>query len=280
LLLLAWRSGAGILEEQTIQNQQWVVAGPDVPGEEIGSGVLEWRESELPEVGPGQVRVRTLLLSLDPANGVWLSLKRTYTDPLRIGDVMRGVLIGEVDESRAEGFARGDLVTGVLGWQDYAVVDPAVLQELPDLPGVPLDAHLSLFSLIGLTAYVGVIDTLNVQPGESAVVSSAAGATGAIAGQIARIRGARTIGIAGGPEKCRYLVDELKFDEAIDYKAEDVDAALGRLCRGKIDAFFDLVGGTTLDAAMHNIGMGGRVLPGQVFGYRRQSSQPGPNRRR
>ena len=191
-----------------MKNRQWTIARGARPGEMLAHDVLEWRVTEVPDLESGQVLVRTLLLSLDPANRVWLTLGPSYLDePLHVGSVMPGFVIGRVEESRAEGFAPGDLVTGLLGWQDFTVVPPSSVQHLPDLPGLPLDAFLGLVSVVGLTAYVGIIDVLEVQAGETVLVSGAAGASGSLAGQIARIRGARVIGIAGGTEKCSHLVE-------------------------------------------------------------------------
>src|SRR3954466_1585484 len=181
----------------------------------------EVTEEPVPQPGPGQFLVRNLYLSLDPAMRGWMNEGRSYIEPVGIGDVMRAGAVGKVLASNHDGFSEGDHVTGVFGVQEYATVEAgAALKIDPDL--APLPAYLGALGMPGMTAYFGVLDVGEMKEGDTVVVSGAAGAVGSVAGQVARIKGAgRVIGIAGGEEKCRWLVDELGFDAAIDYKAEE-----------------------------------------------------------
>jgi hypothetical protein len=190
---------------------------------------------------------------------------------------MRGGCVGRVVESRHPGYQAGELVTGLFGWQDYALSDgDGMVQKVPE--GVPPTLPLSVLGLTGVTAYFGLKDVGRPEPGETVVVSGAAGATGSIVGQLAKAWGCRTIGIAGGPEKCGWLTAELGFDGAIDYKAEDVRARLRELCPDGVDVFFDNVGGEILDAALANLAMRGRVvLCGAIAIYNAESPPPGPS---
>jgi NADPH-dependent curcumin reductase CurA len=197
---------------------------------------------------------------------------------VRIGDVMRSGAAGRVVESRDPAFAPGDLVVGMLGWQDYALVKSAPQGSLNKLPaGVPVELAMSALGATGMTAYFGVLDVAKPKAGETFVVSGAAGATGSVAGQIARIQGCRVVGIAGGPEKCDWLLKEAKFDAAIDYKREKVGARLRDLCPKGIDVYFDNVGGEQLEDALANLAMHGRiVLCGAIAAYNDAEPRPGP----
>ncbi|MEO1367719.1 MAG: NADP-dependent oxidoreductase, partial [Acidobacteriota bacterium] len=181
-----------------------------------------------PEPGDGEVLVRLIYLSLDPAMRGWMTDRKSYIEPIGLGDVMRGLVLGEVTESNAEGFAAGDLVSGALGWRQWAVAKPKELQKLPK--GMPLPLFLGPLGMTGLTAYFGLLDIGAPKAGETVVVSAAAGAVGSVVGQIAKIVGCRTVGIAGGPEKCRQLTEEFGFDAAVDYKNDDVMKALKKAC--------------------------------------------------
>jgi hypothetical protein len=260
-----------------MRSGQWVIAKAAPDGETVAQDTFEWREADLPELAEGQLQVRLRYLSLDPSNRVWLTLEDNYLPALHQGDVMPGYGLAEVEQSRAQGFDPGSLVLGLLAWSERAVVDAAGLFPVQRTDGVPLDAYLSLLGLIGLTAYVGM-DVLGVQPGETVLVSAAAGATGSLAGQIAKIRGARVIGTAGGPEKCAYLREQLGFDGAIDYKSADIETELRRLAPDGIDAFYDNVGGDVLDAAMANLAMNARILiAGAIADYTAGLGTRGPS---
>jgi NADPH-dependent curcumin reductase CurA len=225
----------------------------------------------------GQILVRNLYLSLDPTQRGWIS-RDTYMPAVKIGEVVRSFAAGRVVASRNPVFATGDLVQGLFGWQDYAVVDagkPGAVNRVP--PGAPLTLALGALGVTGLTAYFGLLDVGKAKAGETVVVSGAAGATGSVVGQIARIKGCRTIGIAGGPEKCAWVVNELGFDACIDYKHEDVFARLGGLCPHGVDVYFDNVGGEILDAALAHLALRGRVvLCGAISQYNATETVVGP----
>ncbi|MRG93179.1 NADP-dependent oxidoreductase [Polyangium spumosum] len=237
---------------------------------------FSWQEEAVPELGPGQILVQTLYLSVDPTQRIW-SAYDSYLPAVAIGEVMRAGGVGRVLRSNLPDFSPGDLVYGMTGWQTHAVMEPSVRgpRKLP--PGTPPTMALSLLGLTGLTAYFGLLDVGRVKEGETVVVSGAAGATGNAVGQIAKIKGARVVGIAGGPAKCAWIKDELGFDAAIDYKAEDVKKRLGELCPGGIDVYFDNVGGAILEAALAHLAMRGRVvLCGSIGDYNNPAGSSGP----
>ncbi len=208
----------------------------------------------------GEVLLETLYLSIDPAMRVWLNEDPGYVPPIALGEVMRAGGIARVVESRAAGFVAGDLVQARTGWQTHPTLAAADIEKLDTGAGTPLD-WLGLLGMTGLTAYFGLRDVGRVRPGETVLVSGAAGAVGQVVGQIARIEACRVVGIAGGAEKCAVLTGELGFDAAIDYKAEpDLGAAIARACPGGVDVFYDNVGGATLDAALANLRLRGRVV--------------------
>ena len=209
---------------------------------------------------PGEVRLETLYLSIDPAMRVWISENPGYVQRIEIGDIMRAGGIARVVESRADGLAPGDLVWGQLGWQSAPTLRAAGLEKLDLGLGTP-ENWLGLIGITGLTAYFGVRDIGGIRAGETLLVSGAAGAVGQIVGQIGKLEACRVVGLAGGADKCRRLVDDLGFDAAIDYKAEpDLAAAIARACPGGVDVFFDNVGGETLEAAICALAIGGRVV--------------------
>jgi NADPH-dependent curcumin reductase CurA len=225
-------------------------------------------EEPVGEPEPGQVLVQVQILSCDPTQRVWLAAD-SYVPAIGIGEVIRSSGAGRIVASRHPEFAEGDLVAGLLGWQDFAVVDPGGLWPLVRLsPGVQPERGLGVLGLNGLTAYFGLLDIGQPQAGETVVVSGAAGATGSIVGQIAKIKGCRAIGIAGGSEKCRWLTEAAGFDAAIDYKSENVAERLATLCPNGINIYFDNVGGDILDAALASLARHGRVvLCGAISGY-------------
>jgi hypothetical protein len=239
---------------------------------------FRWSEEPVPELGAdGEILVRNLVLSLDPTQRGWIA-RDTYLPAVKLGEVMRSGAAGRVVKSRSPGYAEGDLVMGMFGWQDYAVVKTdGKSAPTKVLPGVPLELAMSTLGLTGITAYFGLLEVGRPLQGQTVVVSGAAGATGSVVGQIARIKGCRAIGIAGGKDKCDWLVKEARFDGAIDYKSEDVGARLRELCPGGIDVYFDNVGGDILDAALAQLAMHGRVvLCGAIATYNDAELRPGP----
>lgn len=253
-------------------NRQWILARR--PSGAIGPDVLRLVESPVPEVPEGACLVRNLYLSLDPTNRIWMSNAEQYMPPVELGAVMRGITIGRVVASRAAELPVGAHVSGLGNWQDYFIARPKQLTRLPDEPGVPLTLYLGLLGMIGATAYFGMLEIGDPKAGENVVVSAAAGAVGSIAGQLAKIRGARVIGIAGDPEKCEWITRELGFDAAIDYKRENVLERLRALAPGGIDVYFDNTGGPILDAVLQHLRLGARIpLCGLISSY--NEAQPG-----
>lgn len=248
------------------------------PAGEIQPGDLELIEEPIRELEHGEVLVRTLYLSLDPTNRIWMSDQDQYMPPVGIGDTMRGGSLGVVEKSRSDRFRQGDVVNaGLGGWTTHVIANAAFLTPAPQLPGVPLTAYMSVLGATGLTAWFGMCDIGKPQPGETVVVSAAAGAVGSIAGQIAKLKGARVIGIAGGKAKCDWLTGELGFDGAIDYKNEDVGVALDRLCPNGIDVNFENVGGEIMDAVVSRMNNFGRMpLCGMISTYNDDDRPSGP----
>lgn len=212
----------------------------------------------VPRAAPkeGEVLVRSVLLSLDAASRAWLQ-GATYKAAVNPGDVMHGYAIGEVVESRSPSFKAGDLVGGQLGWQEWPVVPARSLVRCPDHR--PLSEQLSLIGVAGLTAYHGLIDIAGIREGETLLVSAAAGSVGSLVGQIGKLKGARVIGVAGGKDKCAWVVDALRFDACIDYKNADVPQALKACCPDGVDVYFDNVGGPILQAALFAMRNHGRI---------------------
>lgn len=256
-------------------NQQWLLTSR--PHGEPSESNFTWNESPLPALADGEVLVRNIYLSLDPTNRGWMNETATYLPPIPLGSVMRGGAIGIVEESRNPAFAAGDIVQGLLGWQLYFIGAGPGLTKLPPLP-LPLTAHLGLLGHIGLTAYYGLLDVGKPKPGETLVVSAAAGAVGSLVGQIGKIKELHVVGIAGGPEKCRWLTEELGFDAAIDYRSEDVAASLRQHCPKGVDIYFDNVGGRILEAVLSVIRLGARIpICGMISQYNNTAPQPGPS---
>ena len=257
-------------------NSQWVLKHR--PEAAVGSDQLELMQAPLPELGEGQLLIRNLYLSLDPTNRLWMSDREQYLPPVGIGDVMRGGTMGIVEESRSPRFAVGDIVMPTMGgWQLYTVADGATTGRVRRQDGVPLTAYMSVLGSTGLTAYFGLLDVGQPKEGETVVVTAAAGAVGSIVGQIAKIKGCRVVGIAGGPDKCCWLVDELGFDGAIDYKSEDVGHALDRLCPDGVDVSFENVGGPIMNAVFSRLNKDGRMaLCGMISGYNDEGPMAGP----
>ncbi|MGD8417587.1 MAG: NADP-dependent oxidoreductase [Pseudomonadales bacterium] len=239
-------------------------------------------DEPVPDLGDNEFLIRNLYLAFEPAMRGWLNDVKSYVAPVQIGEVMRASTVGQVVESRNPEFPEGELVTGMFGWQEYAISDgkPGLMGRIGRVPeGVEPTLMLGALGGTGLTAYFGMLDVGKPGEGDVVVVSGAAGATGSVAGQVARIAGAgKVVGIAGGQRKCRWLVDELGFDAAIDYKSEDVHARLREECPNGIDVFFDNVGGEILDAALLNMALHGRiVLCGGISSYNAEALPPGPS---
>ena len=238
---------------------------------------FDFVESPLPTAGAGEVLVKILHVSLDPAMRGWMNEGKSYIPPVAIGEVMRAGAAGMVVESRHADFSVGDYVVGSLGVQEYGIsngkglirVDPAI---------APLPVYLGTLGMPGMTAYFGILEVGRLKDGDTVVVSAAAGAVGQIVGQIAKIRGCTVIGIAGGADKCRYITDDLGFDAAINYKAENVREQLRHHCPKGIDVYFDNVGGDILDAALANLALHARiVICGAISQYNNTEAVKGPS---
>jgi NADPH-dependent curcumin reductase len=238
----------------------------------------DWEHTEeaVSDPADGEVLVKVKYLSLDPAMRGWMNDARSYIPPVGIGEVMRAGGCGEVIASRHPGFEPGDHVTGITGIQEYAVLGgDAVIKIDPDL--APLPVHIGTLGMPGLTAYFGLLDIGKPQAGDTVVVSGAAGAVGSVVGQIAKIKGCRAVGIAGGPDKCRHVVEELGFDAAVDYKSENVPQALHQQCPDGINVYFDNVGGEILDAALAQLARHARVvICGAISQYNATGGMRGP----
>ena len=258
-------------------NRQWLLAKR--PFGMVSEANFEYRESPVPQPKEGEVLVRNLYLSFDPAMRGWMEDRESYLPPVAIGDPMRAGCIAQVVESNHPEFTPGDLVQGMFGWQDYAIASPTGAfppSRVPD--GIPPTLPLGPMGITGFTAYFGLLDLGEPKAGQTVVVSGAAGATGSVAAQIARIKGCRVIGIAGGPEKCQWLLEKARIDAAIDYKSEDVEARLAELCPDGIHVYFDNVGGRILEIVLGQIAQNARVvLCGGISGYNDEKPSPGPN---
>ncbi len=237
--------------------------------------------SPIPHPSDGEFVVRVLWLSFDPTQRGWLNDVPSYIPPVQIGEVMRAGAVGQVVASKHDGFSVGDIVQGTFGWQDYFVSNGRTLTgAVSKVPaGVDPKAVLGVFGITGLTAYFGMLDLGEPKEGSVVLVSGAAGATGSVAGQIAKIKGAATvIGIAGGPEKCAWVVEQAGFDSCIDYKSEDVTKAIKALAPKGINIYFDNVGGPILESALANVALHARVVlcGGISSGYGVEDLPPGP----
>jgi NADPH-dependent curcumin reductase len=257
------------------RNRRLVLA--ERPTGMVGEQTVRLEEADAPEPGAGEALARVRYLSIDPTIRTWMDDAPGYLPPIAIDEVVRSGGIVEVVRSNSEQYEPGDLLFGFTGWQDYVLASEATgYQSLPD--GVSPTLALSLFGITGMTAYFGLIDVGKVKEGDVVVVSGAAGATGSTVGQIAKIKGAaKVIGIAGGPQKCEWIADELGFDETIDYKSDDVAARLREAAPDGIDLYFDNVGGPILDACLAQLALRGRiVLCGAISGYNDRGAAKGP----
>jgi NADPH-dependent curcumin reductase len=260
----------------TDSNRRVVLA--ERPTGMVDESTTRLEQGEVPTPGDGEALARVRYISIDPTIRTWMDDAPGYLPPIAIDEVVRAAGVAEVLESNCPRYSAGDLLFGMTGWQDYVVADDGAraLQPLPT--GVPPTTALGVFGITGMTAYFGMLDVGRLKEGDVVVVSGAAGATGSTAGQIARLKGAaKVIGIAGGPEKCAWIVDELGFDAAIDYKAGDVAAELHAAAPDGIDLYFDNVGGEILNACLGQIAMRGRVvLCGAISGYNSRGTATGP----
>jgi NADPH-dependent curcumin reductase CurA len=237
----------------------------------------DYVETAVPELAEGQVLVQVEYISLDPAMRGWMNEGKSYIEPVQIGAVMRASTVGKILKSNSSHFSEGDYVYGHCGVQKYAVVSTEGLHKVdPNL--APLERYLGVLGMPGMTAYFGLLDTGLPKAGETVVVSGAAGAVGSVVGQIAKIKGCRVVGIAGGADKCAYLINDLGFDGAIDYKSEDVKKALRAACPKGVDVYFDNVGGDILDDVLTQIRMNARiVICGAISQYNNTTAVKGPS---
>jgi NADPH-dependent curcumin reductase CurA len=236
-------------------NRRWRVA--EMPTEQLATSHFALETVDVPEVPDGAVLCRVLWMSIDAAQRAWLQAA-TYRSAVKVGDTMPGFALAQVVESRCPDFASGDIVSGDLLWQDYVVAKPQDLTRI--VPKRPLSNYLSVLGITGLTAYFGLLDIGEAKPGETVVVSGAAGATGSLVGQIAKMRGCRVVGICSSPEKQEWLTSELGFDAAVSHRDESFRNALREACPDGVDVYFDNVGGTTLDTVLGSMAYRGRVV--------------------
>ncbi|MGD8327256.1 MAG: NADP-dependent oxidoreductase [Sphingomonadales bacterium] len=238
-----------------------------------------WSITHDPAAEPkdGEILVETAFLSLDPAMRGWMNEGKSYIEPVEIGDVMRALGVGKVIVSKADGINEGDYVTGPIGIQKYATL-PANQVDKVDPSLVPLERYLGVLGMPGMTAYFCLLDVGQPKEGETVVISGAAGAVGSVAGQIAKIKGCRVVGIAGGEEKCRQVVEDYGFDACIDYKNDSVGKALREHCPQGIDVYFDNVGGDILDEVLRFINRGARIaICGAISQYNNKEAVKGPS---
>lgn len=234
-------------------------------------------ETETPELAENQILVQNQYLSIDPAMRGWMNEGKSYIRPVKIGEVMRALAAGVVVESKHDDFKAGDFVTAGTGVQEYAVLDGKEAVKV-DPSFVPLPAYLGTLGMSGLTGYFGLLDTGQPKEGETVVVSGAAGAVGSVVGQIAKIKGCRVVGIAGGADKCQYVVDELGFDACVDYKVGNLRNQLKEACPAGIDVYFDNVGGEILDTVLTLINLRARiVICGAISQYNATEKPVGPS---
>ncbi len=257
-----------------MKNRQWLInAHPR--GRGLVDDDFKWCEDSVRSPGPGEVLVATKFLSFDPAQKGWMENIANYVAPTTIGEVMRGSGVGQVIESNVDGLSAGDMVMGQLGWQDYATLAAKELTKVEndDL----LTANLGALGTTGLTAYFGLLRHGRPKPGDTVIVSGAAGATGSMVGQIAKIGGCRVIGIAGGPDKCRWIVDDCGFDAAIDYKNEKVRSRIKELAAEGVHVIYDNVGGAILNDMLACMAMHARVvICGGISRYETGALPAGP----
>ena len=259
------------------ENRRMILAAR--PQGMVDASTVRMETGPVPEPGPGQALVKIQWLSIDPTIRTWMDDRPGYLPPIALGEVVRGGVLGEVTASNNDAYVPGDTVFGMAGWQDWTLAGDGAhaMQVIPG--GLEAGAVLNVFGVNGMTAYWGLLDVGRVQQGDVVVVSGAAGATGSLVGQIAKIKGAgKVVGLAGTPEKCAWITDELGFDAAIDYRTEDVAAALRRHCPKGIDLYFDNVGGEILDICLAQLALRGRIaLCGAISIYNATDRPAGPS---
>lgn len=243
---------------QPLQNRQVLLARRPAGIPQASDFELVSRPAAEP--GPGEVRVRNAYLSVEPAMRGWVSAVANYSEPVPLGGVMRSFAAGWVDRSNHPDFPVGTRVTGLFGWQDYAVVAASAIEHVIDAADLPLSAHLGVLGMNGVTAHYGLLELGRPRPGDTVVVSTAAGAVGSCVGQIARLKGCRVIGIAGGPDKTRMCLERFSFDAAVDYKAPDFTEQLARACAGGVNIYYDNTAGPISDAVMRHLANQARVI--------------------
>lgn len=221
----------------------------------------------IPQPGPGELLLRTIYLSLDPYMRGRMNPGKSYAQPVKLGEPMVGGTVCEVMESHRDDFAVGDIVLAATGWQTHALSDGSGLRKL-DPKAAPITTALGVMGMPGLTAYVGLLEHGRPQPGETVVVSAAAGAVGQVVGQIAKLKGCRVVGVAGAPDKCAYVVEELGFDAAVNYRDTDFAEQLSQACAGGVDVYFENVGGAVFDAVLPLMNDFGRIpVCGRIAHY-------------
>ncbi|MCC3158021.1 NADP-dependent oxidoreductase [Hymenobacter sp. 15J16-1T3B] len=246
------------------------------PKGEPTAEVFRFETADAPRPQAGQVLLKTLYVSVDPYMRGRMNAGKSYVAPFEVGQPISGGVVAQVVESQLDKLPAGTIVVGNLAWSEYQVSDGKGLQPVPR-DAAPLSYYLGLLGMTGLTAYFGLLDICQPQPGETVVVSGAAGAVGTVVGQLAKIQGARVVGTAGSAEKIAYLKDELGFDEAINYKTADVAAALAQACPDGVDCYFDNVGGAVTDAVYGLLNKHARIaLCGQISTYNAQEVPVGP----
>ncbi len=260
------------------ENRQWLLKSR--PRREVLAENFELVSGRVGEPGPGQFLLKTEYLSFEPAQRGWLNDLPSYLPPVALDEVMRSMAVGTVIESRHPQYKVGDRLQAGFGWQEFYQGDGSelVFPITPIQADVPISYPLHIYGLTGMTAYFGLLEIGKPKAGDTVVISGAAGATGSVVGQIAKLKGCRVIGIAGGEKKCRWLVEDLGFDEAIDYRHEDVGLRLKALCKNSVNVFFDNVGGPVLDQVLGNLALGARVVlcGGISSGYYGTEIPPGP----
>lgn len=259
------------MKNQRITLKSRPVGAPTTQDFAIESGAI-------PTPGAGEVLLRALYLSLDPYMRGRMSDAKSYADPVGLGEVMVGSTISVVEDSNVSGFSKGDLVLGYSGWQAYAVSDTSMLTKLDaNMPKPSL--ALGVLGMPGFTAYMGLLDIGQPKAGECVVVAAASGAVGSVVGQIAKLKGCRVIGVAGGEQKCRYVIDELGFDDCVDHTCKDFAQKLSLACNNGIDVYFENVGGAVFDAVLPLLNVSARVpVCGVIANYNSTSLPDGPDR--
>ena len=241
---------------QTTNRQVLLKSRPDgIPQAEN----FEITEAPIPEIQKGWVLIRNIYLSVEPAMRGWVSAVANYSEPVPIGGVMRAFATGRVEQSGHPDFAPGEFVTGMFGWQDYALVEPQTIQRKVD-PSLPISTSLGILGLNGLTAYFALLEVGQPKSGDTVVVSSAAGAVGSCVGQIAKIKGCRTIGITSSVDKAEICSDEFGYDAVVNYNSDDVDRSIDQLCPDGVDVYYDNTGGSISDAVLQHVSVGARIV--------------------